>query len=85
MKRVTLNGINRVGLKHWRAREWWWRQQVRIWSAEHAAWWRPLGHGYSIKDQNAGIWSFPAAYAMTKHCGPEKRIAYYALPDGDRT
>lgn len=61
MKRVTLNGIKRRGLVNWRAREWWLRKEVRIWSAEHAVWWRPSCCGYTVKDEEAGIFNFAEA------------------------
>lgn len=77
MKRVTLIGIQRRGLSNWKAREWWNRRQVVIWSAEHCAWWRPKAQGYTINDDEAGIYDFADAYERTKHCGPEKRIMFY--------
>jgi hypothetical protein len=85
--KVTLNGIKRRGAD-WKARDWWNRQQVRIWSAEHRAWWRDEGHGYTIKMAEAWIVDFPTAYDHTEHCGPEKQIVYHAArpfaprPDG---
>lgn len=79
MKRVTLNGINRVGLANWKGREWWRTRRVRIWSAEHGAFWSPGGNGYTVFGAQAGDWDFADAYARTKHCGPEKKIAYYAI------
>lgn len=79
MKRVTLNGINRVGLSKWRAREWWLRHKVYIWSAEHGAWWRPDASGYTVAIEGAGVYDFADAHERTKHCGPEKRIEYRAL------
>ncbi len=78
-KRVTLNGIKRRGLVRWKAREWWLRHRVKIWSAEHCAWWRAGGYGYTAQVECAGAFDFDDAYDRTKHCGPEKRIAYYAL------
>lgn len=79
MKRVTLNGIKRIGLANWKAREWWVKRQVRIWSAEHGAFWRPGGNGYTMFGAQAGAWDFADAYTTTQHCGPEKKIVYYAF------
>ena len=76
MKRVTLNGIRRRGLIHWKAREWWCRQRVHIWSAEHHAWWRTAAAGYTDQVDEAGEWDFPAAFDHVKHCGPEKKICF---------
>lgn len=78
MKRVTLNGINRRGLSNWKAREWWCRQRVIIWSQEHCAWWRQDAAGYTTDANAAGVYEFADAYDRTKHCGPEKRIGFYA-------
>lgn len=83
-KRVTLIGIKRAG-SGWRAREWWLRQTVRIWSKEHRAWWRDQGNGYTVKMTEAWLVDFPTAYAHTEHCGPEKQIVYYAALPYSRT
>lgn len=77
MIRVTLAGIKRRGLENWKARDWWSRQNVFIWSREHGAWWRPNAEGYTSKLEEAWVVDFPTAYDYTKHCGPEKRIDYY--------
>lgn len=77
--RVTLNGIQQRGLANWKGRERWLDKRVSIWSREHSAWWRPGGNGYTTEAENAGSWDFAEAYEMTKHCGPEKRIVYYAV------
>jgi hypothetical protein len=77
LRRVTLNGIKRVGLSNWKARKWWIGKRVRIWSAEHCAWLRSKADGYTTKDDEAGLWDFPDAYDKTKHCDPKKRIMYY--------
>lgn len=79
-QRVTLNGIQRRGLVNWRGREDWNRRLVSIWSREHLAWWRPDGHGYTTEPTNAWVLPFADAYDATKHCGPEKKIVYYAMP-----
>lgn len=78
--RVTLNGINRRGLANWRGREHWLGRKVRIWSAEHQAWWRANRCGYTVHPEAAGTYSFAEAWEATRHCGPEKRIIYEALP-----
>jgi hypothetical protein len=77
--RVTLNGIRRRGLSNWKAREDWLRRKVSIWSRERTAWWNPDGCGYTLTAEDAGVFDFADAYELTKHCGPEKKIAYYAV------
>jgi hypothetical protein len=87
MRMITLNYIHRIGLAKWETREWWNGRKVRIWSAEHCAWWRPEGHGYTADDEQAWVLDFTDAYEATKHCGPEKRICFYAaetLPQNAR-
>lgn len=79
MQRVTLKGIKRRGLAAWKARDWWNTRRVRIWSDEHRAWWRPNGNGYTTAEAGAGVYDFPDAYDRTKHCGPEKRICFFAV------
>lgn len=84
MKRVTLVGIKRRGLTEWKGREWWSGRKVSIWSAEHAAWWRPEAKGYTDFHDQAWVVDFATAYDHTKHCGPEKRISYYAVSPAHR-
>ena len=76
MARITLRGIKRRGLVNWKGREWWLSQNVRIWSREHRAWWRDGANGYTVNMTEAGIFPFADAYERTKHCGPEKQIAF---------
>ena len=77
IERLTLNGIKSRGEgKKFRA---FLTRKVRIWSTEHAAWWRPDYKGYTRKEDEAGIYNFCDAYAATKHCGREKRISYYPV------
>jgi hypothetical protein len=80
MKSISLRHIQRVGLVEWKAREWWARQKVMIWSQEHSAWWRPDAKGYTELKREAWVIDFPMAYDHTKHCGPEKKINYFAIP-----
>lgn len=51
-------------------------RQVRIWSGEWRAWWRPNSCGYTDDVAQAGVYSFEDAWATSSHCGPEKRIVY---------
>lgn len=55
-------------------------KQVRIWSAEHRAWWRAERSGYTIHAEAAGLYPFEEAWAATSHCGPEKRIVFEVVP-----
>lgn len=57
--------------------------RVRIWSAEHGAYWRPDGGGYTIHAAAAGTWVSQDAFACTRHCGPEKQIWFVFVTPGD--
>jgi hypothetical protein len=57
--------------------------RVRIWSEEHRAYWRPKGCGYTGERTEAGDWVSQDAFAMTCHCGPEKRIWFEFVQRGD--
>jgi len=54
-------------------------RQVRIWSGEWDAWWRPCGHGYTTDILQAGIFEFEDAEQQSHHAGPEKRIEYVPI------
>lgn len=55
-------------------------RKVRIWSGEHGAYWRQGGCGYTDGcAEDAWVLPFEEAFATTRHCGPEKRIAYEAV------
>jgi hypothetical protein len=75
MNRVTLNGIKRT---HGGPSAKWLARNVYIWSAEHGAYWRVGGAGYTENKSEAGIWTMQDAYLTTMHCGREKRIEYIA-------
>lgn len=47
-----------------------------IWSGEWQAYWRDGGNGYTKSASAAGWYTISAAYERTRHCGPEKRIAF---------
>lgn len=49
---------------------------VRIYSAEHEAFWRVDGAGYTTQEHVAWVLPFERAFINTKHCGPEKKIQY---------
>lgn len=57
-----------------------------IWSGEHRAWWRRdsagRGAGYVTFIDAAGKWTQAEAEAMTRHCGPEKKIMLIPDPYG---
>lgn len=55
---------------------------VRIWSGEHGLFWRPGAAGYTRNPAEAGQWSFSSAQALTRHCGPEKKIELKAVRSG---
>lgn len=50
--------------------------RVRIYSAEHGAWWRDTGQGYTLDPCESAVWDVRAAFKRTRHCGPEKRIQF---------
>ena len=49
---------------------------VRIFSAEHNAYWRKTGQGYTENENESAIWNMKRAYKRTCHCGPEKQIQF---------
>lgn len=49
---------------------------VRIYSAEHQAYWRGTGQGYTLIPEESAIWEAEDAFDRTKHCGPEKKIEF---------
>ncbi len=57
-----------------------------IWSGEYGMWLRRgnsgLGEGYTSFLGQAGKWARSEAEAMTRHCGPEKKIALVPDPYG---
>lgn len=64
-------------LKRWPTlRGRWYGKQVRIWSGEHEAYWRPGGAGYTADGLEAGIFAFEDAWDRSSHCDPSKRIEY---------
>jgi hypothetical protein len=58
-------------------------QAVRIWSGEHGAYWRANRSGYTTSRLMAGTYAFQDALAYSRHCGPEKRIAFEFVVEGD--
>lgn len=54
----------------------WIGKDVRIWSGEHGAWWRPEARSYTDDINQAWVLKFEKAVNTTEHCGPEKKISY---------
>lgn len=50
------------------------QERVHIYSGEWKAYWRPDGHGYTPKVEEAGVWGREAAERIARGCGPEKQI-----------
>jgi hypothetical protein len=73
---ITLNGINRAGRNGCKKFQTFCGMNVRVWSREHKAYWRPDGSGYTDDAAAAWVVEFTTAYYCTKHCGPEKHICY---------
>ena len=53
--------------------------RIRIYSAEHQAFWRGSGNGYTDDATVSDIWDCVVAFERTKHCGPEKRIQFVGV------
>jgi len=51
-------------------------EQVRIWSGEWHAYWRPEARGYTMCKQEAGIYTLQEALKVSGHCSPCKKIKY---------
>ena len=69
-----------VRMKRWPGlQDRWQRREVRIWSEEHRAFWRPDGKGYTSDPSQAWKLPFEGAFAVTKHAGPEKQIRFRRL------
>lgn len=50
--------------------------RVRIYSAEHGAYWRGTGKGYTSNPEESEIYWCRDAVHKTRHCEPEKHIQY---------
>lgn len=50
--------------------------KVRIYSAEHMAYWRGTGQGYTLDKSESALWDFEDAFKRTNHCCPQKRIQF---------
>ena len=55
--------------------------RVRIYSAQHGAYWCPDGHGYTTDPEQAWITTREEAEHATGHCGPEKMIELWPVAD----
>lgn len=56
---------------------------VRIYSAEHQAYWMGSGNGYTTNPLDSDVWQFDLAVARTLHCGPEKQIQFVFVDEQD--
>lgn len=74
--RRTLNHILRTGGRKSPIFQRLCMRTVRIWSGEHGAYWRSDSRGYTLDRFDAGYYVFHDAFNRTRHCGPEKRIAF---------
>ncbi len=52
--------------------------EVRIYSAEHGAFWRGSGQGYTCDSAQSDIWPCDKAFEATRHCCEQKRIQFVA-------
>lgn len=50
-----------------------------IWSGEHRLYWRANANGYTSVRERAGRYTLASAYAATRHCDPDKQIAFERL------
>ena len=48
--------------------------RVRIYSAEHDAYWRGTGQGYTQDKTKSAVLDCEEAFNRVQHCGPEKLI-----------
>lgn len=80
-RRRTLVAMKRRGGERTRAKLA--GKQVRIWSGEHSAWWRPGAAGYTTHQDAAGIYPFEDAWSHTSHCDRDKRIAFEVVQAED--
>ena len=55
--------------------------RVRIYSAEHGAFWRGKGNGYTENANESDVIDISDAMARTCHCGPEKQIQFVAAKE----
>ena len=84
---MLINGNKAIGLRNFqlhpeRAAKYAGRL-VRIWSGEHRTYWRANYSGYTAQRRDAGCYLFQDALDATRHCGPEKRIAFEFIVEGD--
>ena len=57
--------------------------RVRIYSAEHRAWWRNTGQGYTLNPFKSAVWDVRDAFNRTSHCGPEKQIQFVGADNAE--
>jgi len=50
--------------------------RVRIYSAEHDAYWRRYGQGYTVEKGESAVWDCMDAFRKTMHCDPIKGIQF---------
>ena len=78
--RISLDWLK----KHSKSRKRFSAAKVWIYSAEHNAWWRPNSRGYTSNKEIAGVYDLTDAYSATSHCGPEKKIFFELVDEGNR-
>lgn len=78
LRKPAVDGVETLErMKHWPSlRRTWINQKVRIYSGEHALYWRAEGAGYTQNRKEAGLYEFEDAWDRVSHCGPEKKIRF---------
>ena len=59
--------------------------RVRIYSAEHGAFWRGTGSGYTDNPEESQVWMATEAFMKTRHYGPLKKIQFIEANERRKT